>query len=86
MRHWRDHPAAFLKSKDTYASQHALVFHNIDYVFITIRLLMRDYETLAKCMVPMGDQMAMTMEDRMKLLKRCTRPFSEEDIKRKFKL
>lgn len=85
MRHWRDHPVAFLKAKDTYASQDALVFHNIDYVFITVRLLMKDYETLAKCLVPIGDQIGMTMEERVNMLKSHTRPFTEEEIKKKFK-
>lgn len=62
-----------------------MVFHNIDYVFITVRLLMKDYETLAKCLVPIGDQIGMTMEERVNMLKSHTRPFTEEEIKKKFK-
>jgi hypothetical protein len=85
LRHWREHPVSFLKSKDTYASQQALVFHDIDYLMITVRLMLRDYDTLARCMVPMGDQIAMTMEERKALLKRCTQQFTEEEIKAKFK-
>ncbi|KAH7321325.1 hypothetical protein B0I35DRAFT_429061 [Stachybotrys elegans] len=85
LRHWREHPVSFLKSKDTYASQQALVFHNIDYLMITVRLMLQDYDTLAKCMVPLGDQIPMTMEQRKALLKRCTQQFTEEEIQAKFK-
>ncbi|KAF4466233.1 acylamide-delta3(E)-desaturase [Fusarium albosuccineum] len=85
LRHWREHPVSFMKTKHVYASNHALVFHDIDYLMVTIRLLMKDYKRLAECMVPIGDQLSMTMDERMELLKRCTRPFSEEEIKKKFK-
>lgn len=51
---------------------------------ITIRLMLRDYETLAKCMVPLGDHIALTLEERAALLKRNTRPFTEEEIRAKY--
>ncbi|KAM0431278.1 hypothetical protein ACHAPT_005248 [Fusarium lateritium] len=85
MRHWREHPVSFLKTKHIYASQQALVFHDIDYLMVTIRLLMKDYKRLAECLVPIGSQMSLTMDERVKLLQRHTRRFSEEEIKRKFK-
>lgn len=53
---------------------------------ITVRLFMRDYKTLARCMVPLGEQIAMSMEERMALLKSLTRKFSEEDLRKKFKM
>ncbi|KAH8158973.1 hypothetical protein CIB48_g9268 [Xylaria polymorpha] len=84
LRHWRDHPVHFLESKEIYSREHALVFHNIDYLMITVRLIMRDYEHLARCLVPIGDQIDMTMEQRVALLKRHTRKFSEEEIREKF--
>ncbi|VUC26688.1 unnamed protein product [Clonostachys rosea] len=84
LRHWRQHPVAFLKGKQQYASQHALVFHNIDYLMMTVRLMLRDYETLAKCMVPLGDHISLTLEERAALLKRNTRPFTEEEIRAKY--
>jgi hypothetical protein len=86
LRHWRDHPAAFIKGKEQYAAQHALVFHDIDYIMITVRLFMRDYKTLARCMVPMGDQIAMSLEERMAHLKTLTRPFTEQELRQKFKM
>ncbi|KOS20769.1 hypothetical protein ESCO_004371 [Escovopsis weberi] len=85
LRHWREHPLSFLRSKAVYARHGALVFHNIDYIMITVRLLMKDYRTLAECMVPIGSaQIAMTMEQRMDLLRSCTRRFTEEEIQHKF--
>ncbi|KAI1814997.1 fatty acid desaturase [Poronia punctata] len=84
LRHWREHPVHFLQNKETYSHEGALVFHEIDYLMITIRLLMRDYEHLARCLVPIGDQMDLTMEQRVEMLKDRTRPLSEEEIRTKF--
>ncbi|KAI2627127.1 fatty acid desaturase [Xylaria nigripes] len=84
LRHWRDHPVHFLQSKEIYAREHALVFHNIDYLMITVRLMMHDYEHLARCLVPIGDQVNLTKDERVAMLKRHTRRFSEEEIKVKF--
>ncbi|KAF2433692.1 hypothetical protein EJ08DRAFT_37493 [Tothia fuscella] len=83
-RHWRDHPVSFIKQKERYADEHALVFRNIDYIMITIRLLRKEYEYLARCLVPIGEQIDMTLEDKAEMLRRKTRKFSEEEIKEKF--
>ncbi|KAG6032391.1 hypothetical protein E4U40_006297 [Claviceps sp. LM458 group G5] len=85
LRHWRDHPISFMEQKHTYAKEGALVFHNIDYLMITFRLLAKDYDHLAKCLVPIGDQIKLTMDERVQLLKKSTRKFSEEEIAQKFK-
>ncbi|OAA47008.1 fatty acid desaturase [Metarhizium rileyi] len=85
LRHWRDHPISFLEQKQTYANEGALVFHNIDFLMITFRLLCKDYEHLAKCLVPMGNQINLTMDGRVELLKRMTKKFSEEEIAQKFR-
>lgn len=85
LRHWREHPVAFLKAKHTYAANGALVFHNIDYLMMTFSLLRKDYAHLAKCMVPIGErQIRMTMDERIAMLKRHTTPFTEEEIRAKF--
>ncbi|KAG6353397.1 hypothetical protein INS49_007479 [Diaporthe citri] len=85
MRHWREHPVAFLKAKHTYASNGALVFHDIDYLFMTVTLLRKDYARLAECMVPIGEkQIRMTMEERAVMLRRHTTAFTEDEIKAKF--
>ncbi|KAI0153121.1 fatty acid desaturase [Xylariaceae sp. FL1272] len=86
LRHWRDHPVHFLQNKGTYGREAALVFHNIDYLMITVKLMMHDYEHLARCLVPIGDQINMTMDQRVTMLKRHTRKFTEEEIKEKFSI
>ncbi|KAI1021018.1 hypothetical protein LB503_009939 [Fusarium chuoi] len=85
LRHWREHPVSFQKTKHTYASQHALVFHDIDYMMVTVRLMMKDYKTLARCLVPMGEQIAMSLDERAAMLETKTRRFTEEEIQKKFK-
>ncbi|KAH6842783.1 fatty acid desaturase [Chaetomium sp. MPI-CAGE-AT-0009] len=83
-RHWRHHPVAFLRQKETYAAEKALVFHNIDYLMITVRLLMKDYAHLARCLVPIGPQIDLSVAERAEMLRRCTRRFGEEEIRVKF--
>jgi hypothetical protein len=85
-RHWRDHPVSFLKAKHQYQKEHALVFHNIDYLMITVKLLQKDYDHLARCLVPIGEQVGMSHEDLVALLRTKTRKFTNQDIERKFKL
>ncbi|XXG98249.1 RAS1 protein [Hypoxylon texense] len=85
-RHWREHPVHFLANKGVYSAEHALVFHGIDYLEITVRILLHHYDYLAARLVPIGDrQIAMTMAERADMLRRCTRRFSEEEIAQKFR-
>ncbi|KAI9665144.1 MAG: hypothetical protein M1831_002154 [Alyxoria varia] len=85
LRHWRDHPSAFLAQKHRYASEQALVFRDIDYIMLTVRLLRKDYAHLARCMVPMGEaQCGMGMGEREEMLRRKTRRFGEREIRGKF--
>jgi hypothetical protein len=83
-RHWRDHPISFLQQKDIYAKENALVFRNIDYLMITFKLLAKDYTYLAKCLVPIGDQIGMTIPEIAALLETKTRRFTEAEIQKKF--
>jgi hypothetical protein len=66
---------AFVKGKDRYAEERALVFRNVDYIFITVYLLRKDYTHLAKCLIPIGDQVNMTLEQRAEMLRSRTRRF-----------
>jgi len=84
-RHWRQHPASFLKAKAQYQNEGALTFRNIDYLMMTIRVLSKDYDRLARCLVPMGDQIKLTHQEKMNLLRRKTRKFSEQEIQEKFR-
>ena len=60
------------------------MFYNIDYFFLTVNLLRKNYEHIAKCLVPMGDQMKLTLDEKVEMLKRKTRKFSEEEIAEKW--
>ncbi|OAL52761.1 hypothetical protein IQ07DRAFT_382185 [Pyrenochaeta sp. DS3sAY3a] len=84
LRHWREHPVSFLSQRKQYSDEHALVFYNIDYMMLTINLLRKNYEHVARCLVPMGDQMKLTMDERVAMLKRKTRRFTEEEIAEKW--
>lgn len=70
--------------KERYTNENALVFRNIDYIMMSITLLRKDYDHLAKCLVPIGDQIDMTMQERADMLRTKTRVFSEEEIEKKF--
>ncbi|KAL4944428.1 hypothetical protein BDV06DRAFT_187296 [Aspergillus oleicola] len=84
LRHWREHPVSLLQQKERYAAEHALVFRNIDYIMITVRLMRKDYGHLARCLVPLGEQVNMSMKERAEMLRTKTRAFREEDVRAKF--
>lgn len=67
---------ALAKQKDRYAEERALVFRNVDFIFITIKLMQKDYMYLAKCLIPMGGQVNMTLEQRAEMLRSRTRRFT----------
>lgn len=60
------------------------MFYNIDYLMITFSLLSKNYEHLARCLVPMGEQMDLSLEERAEMLRSKTRQFSEEEIAAKW--
>ncbi|KAI0591788.1 hypothetical protein Alg130_00929 [Pyrenophora tritici-repentis] len=84
LRHWREHPVAFLSQKKQYSDEQAIVFYNIDYFFLTVNLLRKNYEHIANCLVPMGDQMKLTLDEKVEMLKRKTRKFTEQEIAEKW--
>ncbi|KAI9808899.1 MAG: Serine/threonine-protein kinase [Phylliscum demangeonii] len=83
-RHWREHPRSFLQAKEQYRAGRALVFRNIDYLGMTVRLLRKDYAHLATCLVPIGDQVGWSQDEVVRMLRTKTRRFDELEIARKF--
>ncbi|KAK4899560.1 hypothetical protein LTR27_003293 [Elasticomyces elasticus] len=79
-RHWREQPVHFVQSKEAYRSGRALVFHDIDWFMMTIKLLMKDYLYLADRLVPIGDQIGMSRNELADMLRTKTRKFTEADI------
>lgn len=51
---------------------------------MTVKLLQKDYRYLAKCLVPMGDQIGMDLDEISAMLRTKTRRFTEEEIRTKF--
>ena len=51
---------------------------------MTFRILRKDYLYLADRMVPIGDQIGMSRQERAGILKTKTRKFSEEEIQEKY--
>lgn len=84
-RHWRDHPFAFAKSKAKYAENAAITLKNIDFIKLAIFLCRKDYEYLADCLVPMGEQTSMSKAEIASMLRRKTARFSEAAIEQKFR-
>lgn len=60
------------------------MFRNIDYLMITFRVLRKDYDHLAKCLVPIGDQIGKSHDELADMLRTKTRKFSEAEIRAKF--
>jgi hypothetical protein len=68
---------ALLRDQERYSDEQALVFHNIDYLMLTVHLLRKNYAHLAQCMIPIGaKQRAMSLKQREDLLRSRTRRFS----------
>lgn len=85
-RHWREHPVHFLQAKGQYTDGRALVFCDIDYIMLTIKLLSKDYAYVARRMVPISEeQAAMSLREREEMLRSKTRRFTEEEIRLKWK-
>ncbi len=85
LRHWRDQPRHFIQSKEAYRTGRALVFHDIDWFMMTIKLLQKDYKFLVERLVPIGDQIGMSPTELADMLRSKTKRFTDEEIQQKFK-
>jgi len=54
--HWTEHPAYFLKTIDRYGDNNAVVFSRIDIIMVSLLLLSRRYDVLAKNFVNIGNR------------------------------
>ena len=75
----------FIQSKEAYRSGKALVFHDIDWFTMTVKLLLKDYDYLVNRLVPIGGQIGMSHKEKADMLRTKTRRFTEADIKAKFR-
>lgn len=51
---------------------------------MTYRLMRKDYDYLAGCLVPIGEQIVMSKKELADMLRKKTQKFTEEEIERKF--
>ena len=63
----------------------ALTFQKVDFIKLTYLLLRKDYRYVAKCLVPMGEQIGKSNEELAMMLRRKTQRFSEKAIRVKFR-
>lgn len=85
LRHWREHPVHFMQQRELYAKGKALVFHDIDFLMMTIKLLSKDYAYLANHLVPIGEQINMSQTELEEMLRTKTRKFTEAEIQQKYR-
>jgi phosphoinositide-3-kinase regulatory subunit 4 len=84
-RHWSEHPHAFIKAKQEFASGGALTFQGLDFIKLTFLLFKKNYNHIAECLLPMGEQIGMTKEEVVSMLRKKTKKFSADAIMLKFK-
>jgi hypothetical protein len=86
-RHWEDHTRHLVSSQQTYAIRGALVFQNIDFSGVWFRLMTKDWDHLARCLVQLEDgtsSTTMTHAEIIQLLKDRVTPFTQQDIDSKY--
>jgi fatty acid desaturase len=74
-RHWTEMPSDFEANQAEYARQGALVFEGIDFFGVWARLMVGNYDSLAKHIVSLGPERP-AHEDIVATLKSRTRPFA----------
>jgi fatty acid desaturase len=80
LRHWMDHPRIFLKQRKEYEDEQAVVFKDLDYPDVWIRLMMGNYQSLANYWVHVGDGPRPSDEEIIELLKSKTKRFTKEEV------
>ena len=70
--HYTEMPGEFLKNKDVYAKEKALVFEGLDFFMIWFLLMLKDYKILARKVVRLDGSLK-SEEEIIALLKSRTR-------------
>jgi hypothetical protein len=53
--HWTDMPGEFVRNRSIYATEGAIVFHQIDFFLVWAMLMTKQFSALARCYVHLGD-------------------------------
>ena len=54
--HWTEHPQYFQDTIINYSANNAVVFYKIDFIEVSLYLLIKRYDLLAKYFVNIGDR------------------------------
>ncbi|KAI8920448.1 fatty acid desaturase-domain-containing protein [Entophlyctis helioformis] len=84
LRRWEEHPQHFVDSAEKYREQTVIVFKDIDFHGIWCLLMIKDYKTMARHFVQIGEP-KMSEEEVMDFLKARTKRMTPEAIAKHFK-
>jgi hypothetical protein len=87
LRHWADHTSSLVSGQRTYAKRGALVFKDIDFSGVWFRLMLGDWDHLARCLVQLEDgtnSNRLSHAEIVALLKSRVMPMSEAEIAAKY--
>ena len=62
----------------------ALTFQKLDFIKLAILLARKKYAYLAECLVPMGEQIGMTNDELAEMLRKKTRKFTKDEVRRAY--
>ena len=77
-RHWTEMPEDFLRNRETYLREGAIVFRKIDFVTVWLILMLKRYDWLANFYVPLGADRP-SHDEIVRLLRRRTARISHSE-------
>ncbi|KAL2914384.1 hypothetical protein HK105_206156 [Polyrhizophydium stewartii] len=84
IRRWDEHPQNFVDHKEKYDAQTTVVFRDLDFHGVWVALMLKDYDTLAKSFVQVGEK-KMTHDELKQYLRARTKRLPAELIAKHFK-
>jgi hypothetical protein len=78
-RHWTEHPQELQDHLAEYAAADAIVFRKLDFFMVWVYLMLKRYDKLADCYVPLDDRQR-SKEEIIALLKERTRRIPEAKL------
>jgi hypothetical protein len=81
IRHWQDHPEYFLASVDTFNKQRVIIFTGCDYFEIWFRLMIKDFDWMAKRLLTLGEA---TLLEKKEFLKARVKRLNALEMKQSF--
>ncbi|KAJ1560680.1 hypothetical protein HK096_007623 [Nowakowskiella sp. JEL0078] len=80
LRHWMDHPRMFVKQRQLYFDEEAVIFKDLNYLDVWLKLITDDYKGLAKYWIHVGYGPKPSDDEIVVMLRKKTQRFSKEEI------